>query len=52
MTTPEFERGDVVRSTDPFKLGTDRQRPWLLVSTDAHPFVTEQCIVVAVSTKS
>lgn len=45
------ERGDVVRSSDPFKLGTDRQRPWLVVNTDAHPFGDEQCIAVAVSTK-
>lgn len=44
-------RGDVVRSTDPFKAGTDAQRPWLVLSTDAHPFNDEQCIAVAVSTK-
>ena len=48
----QFERGDVVRSTDPFKLGADRQRPWLVVSTDRHPFSPEQYIAVAVSTKS
>ena len=46
------ERGDVVRSSDPFKLGTDRQRPWLIVNTDAHPFGDEQFIAVAVSTKA
>lgn len=44
-------RGDVVRTTDPFKLGTDIQRPWLVLSTDRHPFASEQCIAVAVSTK-
>jgi hypothetical protein len=32
------ERGDVVRSADPFKLGDDRQRPWLIVNNDSHPF--------------
>jgi mRNA-degrading endonuclease toxin of MazEF toxin-antitoxin module len=47
----EPARGDVVRSVDPFKLGTDRQRPWLVVSDDSHPFADEQCIAVAVSTR-
>jgi len=43
--------GDVLRSTDPFKLGTEVQRPWLVVSTDRHPFADEQFVAVAVSTK-
>ncbi|QLD84873.1 hypothetical protein HWV23_03785 [Natronomonas halophila] len=47
----EPERGDVVRSTDPFKLGADRQRPWLIVNNDTHPFGDEQYVAVAVSTK-
>ena len=46
------ERGDVVRSTDPFKLGADRQRPWLIVNNNSHPFVDQQYIAVAISTKS
>lgn len=46
-----FVRGDVVRSSDPFKLGTDRQRPWLVINTDAHPFADEQHVAVAVTTK-
>jgi mRNA-degrading endonuclease toxin of MazEF toxin-antitoxin module len=46
------ERGDVVRSSDPFKLGHDRQRPWLIVNTDTHPFTDEQYIAVAISTKA
>lgn len=45
------ERGDVVRSSDPFKLGEDRQRPWLVVNTDSHPFSEEQYLAAAVSTK-
>lgn len=45
------ERGDVVRSSDPFKLGDDKQRPWLVVSNDSHPFGGEQYIAVAISTK-
>lgn len=49
--TVEPERGDVVRSADPFKLGTDRQRPWLVVNNDTHPFADEQHVAVAVSTK-
>jgi len=45
------ERDDIVRSTDPFKLGEKRQRPWLIVDNDSHPFGEEQYIAVAVSTK-
>ena len=45
------ERGDVVRSMDPFKLGESRQRPWLIVNNDAHPFGDEQYVAVAVSTR-
>lgn len=45
------ERGDVVRSADPFKLGNDRQRPWLIVNNDSHPFDSEQYIAIAISTK-
>lgn len=45
------ERGDVVRSVDPFKLGTERQRPWLIVNNPSHPFADQQYIAVAVSTK-
>lgn len=47
----QFSRGDVVRSSDPFKRGTDRQRPWLVINTDRHPFADEQHIAVAVTTK-
>lgn len=43
-------RGDVVRSSDPFKTGTDVQRPWLIVNTQEHPFADEQFIAVAIST--
>jgi hypothetical protein len=45
------QRGDVVRSSDPFKLGTDSQRPWLVVNNESHPFGDEQCVAVAISTK-
>jgi len=45
------ERGDVVRSSDPFKLGEERQRPWLIVNNDSHPFGDEQFLAVAISTK-
>ncbi|WP_420871417.1 hypothetical protein [Halomicrobium salinisoli] len=44
-------RGDVVRSADPFKMGQDRQRPWLVVNNESHPFGGEQHVAVAVSTK-
>lgn len=45
------ERGDVVRSSDPFKPGEERQRPWLLVNNSSHPFDDEQFLAVAISTK-
>ncbi|MUW14096.1 hypothetical protein GJ633_05055 [Halorubrum sp. CBA1125] len=45
------ERGDVVRSSDPFKLGEDRQRPWLIANNSSHPFDDEQFLGVAISTK-
>ena len=44
-------RGDVVRSSDPFKLGSDRQHPWLIINNHAHPFGDEQFLAVAISTK-
>lgn len=45
------ERGDVVRSSDPFRLGDDSQRPWLIVNNESHPFGDEQYVAIAVSTK-
>lgn len=39
----------VTRSSDPFKLGTDRQRPWLVVNNASHPFDDEQFVAVAIS---
>jgi mRNA-degrading endonuclease toxin of MazEF toxin-antitoxin module len=45
------ERGDVVRSSDPFKLGEDSQRPWLIVNNESHPFDDEQYVAVAISTQ-
>ncbi len=45
------QRGDVVRSSDPFKLGADSQRPWLIVNNESHPFADEQYVAVAISTK-
>lgn len=44
------ERGDVVRSVDPFKLGEETQRPWLIINNSSHPFGAEQHIAVAIST--
>ncbi|MFB6362085.1 MAG: hypothetical protein ABEH59_12295 [Halobacteriales archaeon] len=45
-------RGDVVRSTDPFKYGLERQRPWLVVNNDRHTFAAEQYVAVAITNKS
>lgn len=43
-------RGDVVWSDDPFKDGPEAGRPWLVLSTDTHPFSAEQSMAVALST--
>ena len=45
------KRGDIVRSSDPSKLGEDSQRPWLIVNNETHPFDDEQYVAVAISTK-
>ena len=45
------ERGDVVRSSDPFNSGEERQRPWLIVNNSSHPFGDEQFLGIAISTK-
>jgi mRNA-degrading endonuclease toxin of MazEF toxin-antitoxin module len=36
---------------DPFKLGENNQRPWLIINNDSHPFSDEQFVAVAISTK-
>jgi len=46
----DYWRGDVVWSADPFKAGDGRERLWLIVSTDRHPFHPEQYVAVAVTT--
>jgi mRNA-degrading endonuclease toxin of MazEF toxin-antitoxin module len=45
------KRGDVVRRSDPFKLGEDSQRPWLILTNESHPFGDEQYGAVANSTE-
>jgi len=45
-----YERGAVVRSVDPFKLGADAERYWLVISNDSHPFGDEQVIAVTLTT--
>lgn len=50
--TVEPVRGEVGRRTAPSELGADSHRPWLVGSSDEHPFHDERCIAVAVSTKS
>lgn len=45
-----YSRGDIVRSLDPFKLGDDAERYWLIVNDDSHPFGDEQFIAVSLTT--
>ena len=42
-------RGDVRWGPAPHK-SSPAYRPWLIVSTDDHPFATEECIAVALTT--
>lgn len=44
------QRGEVWWGPAPHK-ETAAYRPWLLLSTDDHPFVTEECIGVAMTTQ-
>lgn len=43
------DRGEVWWGPAPFK-DSSVYRPWLVVSTDAHPFAGEECIAVALTT--
>lgn len=45
-----YARGDVFRSVDPFKLGADAERYWLVLNDDRHPFADEQFIAVTLTT--
>lgn len=47
----QYERGDVAYGVDPFK-GADAARPWLVISTEEHPFHGEQYIAVTLTTKT
>lgn len=42
-------RGDVRWGPAPHK-ASQAYRPWLVVSTDAHPFADQECIAVALTT--
>ncbi|WP_132057779.1 hypothetical protein [Halorussus amylolyticus] len=44
-----FERGDVVWGTDPFRSGSN-PRPWLVLSTERHPFHGEEYVCTLMTT--
>lgn len=44
------DRGEVWWGPAPFK-STASYRPWLVVSDDSHPFASEECIALAMSTR-
>lgn len=48
----ELKRGHVVLAPDPFKEQDDAMRPWVVVNNEAHPFDSEQYIVMALTTKT
>lgn len=41
-----YARGDVVRSLDPFTLGDDAERYWLILDDERHPLADEQFIEI------
>jgi mRNA interferase MazF len=46
-----YERGDVVEAGDPFT-DANTSRPFLVVSTDDHPFHGDQYVAVTLTTKT
>lgn len=48
----ELKRGHVVLAPDPFTERDDTTRPWVVVNIEAHPFDTEQYVVMALTTKT
>lgn len=44
----EYPRGTIVKGPD--VIGPHQARPWMVVSDDDHPFSSEECLVVAVTT--
>lgn len=48
----KLKRGHVVLAPDPFKEQNNTTRPWVVVNTEAHPFDSEQYIVMALTTKT
>ena len=44
-----FERGAVVWGTDPFRSGSN-PRPWLVLSTERHPFHGEEYVCALMTT--
>jgi mRNA-degrading endonuclease toxin of MazEF toxin-antitoxin module len=49
MSRDRYERGDVVWAEDPFKAG-DTSRPWLVLSSETHPFHGEQYVCCLLTT--
>ncbi|WP_226039630.1 hypothetical protein [Natrinema sp. DC36] len=47
----KYERGDVVEAGDPFN-EEKPSRPFVIVSTTAHPFDGEQYIAVTLTTRT
>lgn len=48
----ELKRGHVVLAPDQFTDRENTTRPWVVVNTEAHPFDSEQYIVMALTTKT
>lgn len=46
-----YERGDVVEAGDPFT-DTNPSRPFLIVSSDSHPFHGEQYVALTLTTRT
>jgi hypothetical protein len=46
-----YDRGDVVEAGDPFT-DANASRPFLIISTDEHPFQGEQYVAVTLTTRT
>lgn len=49
MTSSRYERGDVVWGPHSFDLG-EKERPWLVLNDESHPFYGESYLVASLTT--
>mgnify|MGYP007038813712 CR=1 FL=1 len=47
-----LKRGHVVLAPDPFTADDDATRPWVVINNEAHPFDTQQYVVMGLTTRT